>query len=244
MRNVVVTGGSRGIGLGIARRLAGAGYRVIAIARTSGDALETAMAEAVQAGRGRIHFVPCDLADIAGLQGLARGLKRDYGRTYALINNAAIGTTGVLASMPEAAIERLALMNVVSPLVLTKYMLGSMMAARSGRIINISSVVALTGYRGIAGYSATKAAMLGFTRSLAREVGSIGITVNAVLPGFVSTDMTGELDAEARDRVARRSALGRLPEVEDIAAAVEYLISDGAGNVTGTSLVVDGGAMA
>lgn len=244
MLNVVVTGGSRGIGLAIARRLAGAGYQVIAVARTSGDALETAIAEAARAERGRIHFVSQDLADIAGLQGLARGLKRDFGRIYGLVNNAAIGTSGVLASMPEAEIERLARMNVVSPLVLTKYLLSSMMAARRGRIVNISSIVALTGYRGIAGYSASKAAMLGFTRSLAREVGSIGITVNAVLPGFVSTDMTGELDAGARDRIARRSALGRLPDADDIAAAVEYLLGDGAANVTGTSLVVDAGAVA
>lgn len=244
MRNVVVTGGSRGIGLGIARKLAESGFQVIAVARRPGPALEAAIAEAESRNRGGLRFVAHDLAEIGSLPALARMLRRDFGPIYGLVNNAGIGTSGVLASMSEADIERLMQLNVVSPVVLTKYVLRSMMVARAGRIVNISSIVALTGYRGIVVYSATKAALLGFTRSLSREVGSVGITVNAILPGFIGTEMTEQLDGDARTRIAHRSALGRLPETDDVAAAVDYLMGEAARNVTGTSMVIDAGTTA
>lgn len=244
MRNVIVTGGSRGIGLGISRHLATQGYQVIAVARTCGTELQAAINDAEATNQGRIVFTSHDLSDIVTLQSFARSLRQEFGPIYGLVNNAGIGTSGLLATMPEAEIDRVTRMNLVSPLVLTKYLLGSMMAARCGRIVSISSVVAQTGYRGLTCYSATKAAMVGFTRSLAREVGSVGITVNAVLPGFIATDMTLALDEMAREKIARRNALGRLPEVEDIACAVAYLMSDSARNITGTSLVVDSGTLA
>jgi len=116
-----------------------------------------------------------------------------------------------------------------------------MMVARTGRIINMSSIVATTGYKGLAAYSATKAALLGFTRSLARELGPLGITVNAIAPGFVSTEMTRDLDEEQREHIARRSALKRLPVPADVAAAVQFLLSDKAQNITGITLTVDAG---
>ncbi len=119
-----------------------------------------------------------------------------------MVNNAGLGTSGLLCNMREADIERLTRLNVVSPLILTKHLLRQMLLARAGRIINIASVVAITGYQGISAYSATKAAMLGFTRSLSREVGQLGITVNAVLPGFVDTEMTLDLDEAARRKIA------------------------------------------
>jgi len=237
MRNVVVTGGSRGLGLGIARRLAGSGFNVIASARQHSEALTAAQTEY----KGQLHFQAADLAETAALPDLVRSLKRDFGPVYGIVNNAAMGTAGVLATMPDAAIERLIRLNVTSPITLTKYALRSMMAAGAGRIVMISSVVATTGYSGLSVYSATKAALLGFTRSLAREVGPLDITANVVAPGFVDTEMTQELGAAHRAQIARRSALKRMPEVEDVAGAVDYLLSPAGRNVTGTVLTVDAG---
>lgn len=239
--NVVVTGGSRGLGLGIAHRLAGSGFNVIAIARQSSKAVEAAQAEL----GGRLHLQVADLFETAALPDLVHGLRRDFGPIYGLVNNAAIGTSGVLATMPDATIERLVRLNVTSPIVLTKYAVRSMMAAgmaaSAGRIVMISSVVATTGYSGLSVYSATKAALHGFTRALAREVGALGITANVVAPGFVDTEMTRELGDAHRAQIARRSALKRMPEIADVAGAVDYLFSDAGRNVTGTVLTVDAG---
>jgi len=132
-------------------------------------------------------------------------------------------------------------LNTTSPMVLTKHVVRGMMADGQGRIVNISSITAFTGYSGLAVYAATKASLIGFTRSLAREVGRAGITVNAVAPGFVQTEMTKSLTEEDRERIARRSALKRLVDVEDIANAVDYLMGDGARNITGTVITVDAG---
>ena len=143
--------------------------------------------------------------------------------------------------MPDSAIERLVRLNVTSPLTLTKYVVRSMMTQQEGRIVNISSVVSTTGYSGLSVYSATKASLLGFTRSLARELGPLGITVNAVAPGFVDTEMTHDLDAKQRAQISRRSALKRMPDVADIANTVDFLFSESARNITGTVLTVDAG---
>lgn len=244
MRNVVVTGGSRGLGLGIVRKLANAGYCVIAVARREGDELASVMQEARDAGRGRVSFYPCDLGETALLPAVVKEWRHEFGTLHGLVNNAGLGTSGVLATMHDAGIERLIRQNVLSPIVLTKYVLRSMMAAGGSRIVNVASIVGFTGYKGLSVYSATKASLIGFTRSLAREVGPLDITVNAVAPGFVDTEMTRELDASGRDRIARRAALQRLPRVEDIADAVEFLLSDKARNITGTVLTVDAGGTA
>ena len=240
MLNVIVTGGSRGIGLAIASRLARAGYRALAIARKQGSELEAAIAK----GAGSLHFVPFDLADTKAIPDLVKRLRAEFGPPYALVNNAAIGTSGLLATMHNSQIEDLLRLNSLSPIVLTKYAVRAMMSEGKGRIVNVSSVIGFTGYSGLAVYGATKAAMLGFTRSLAREVGRLGINVNAVAPGFMDTEMTSALAGEDRDKVARRSALRRLPEVEDVASAVEFLLSEGARNITGTILTVDAGSTA
>jgi 3-oxoacyl-[acyl-carrier protein] reductase len=170
-----------------------------------------------------------------------RELRKDVGPIYGLVNNAGLGTSGVLGVMRDQDVEALIRLNVLSPVLLTKYVVRSMMAERSGRVVNISSVVAATGYSGLSVYSATKAALAGFTRSLAREVGQLDVTVNAIAPGFVDTDMTQELGAGAREQIARRSALRRLVEPADVAKAVEFLLGDGARNITGTVLTVDAG---
>lgn len=146
--------------------------------------------------------------------------------------------------MHDTEIERLIRINTLSPIVLTKYVVRHMMADGGGRIVNVSSIVASTGYSGLSVYGATKASLVGFTRALAREVGRRGVTVNAIAPGFVSTEMTGGMEEEERGRIARRAALKRLPEVEDVANGVAYLLGDAAKNVTGTVLTVDAGATA
>jgi 3-oxoacyl-[acyl-carrier protein] reductase len=241
MHNVVVTGGSRGLGFGIATTLAASGFRVIAIARKSTDQLQSAIQQTSGRGGGELYFRPFDLAEVAAIAGLVKTLRGEFGPLYGLVNNAALGDSGILGNMPDSVIERLVRLNVVSPIMLTKYMVRSMMAAGGGRIVNISSVVGLTGYAGLTVYSATKGSLLAFTRSLAREVGQLGITVNAVAPGFVDTEMTHGLSPAQREQITRRSALRRMPQINDVAHAVDFLFSDRASNITGTVVTVDAG---
>ncbi len=241
MHNVLVTGGSRGIGLAIARRLVAAGYHVIVVARREGEELSKAIDEAVRQGRGVLHFKAFDLSDTDAIPSFVKGLRDEFGAIYGLVNNAGIGTEGLLATMHNTEIEALLRLNVLSPMILTKYVVRQMMADGAGRIINMSSIIASTGYNGLSVYGATKAAATGFTRSLAREVGKLGITVNAIAPGFVDTELTQSLADDQRKRIAGRSALRRLPEPEDVARMVEYLLGDGGRNVTGTILTIDAG---
>jgi 3-oxoacyl-[acyl-carrier protein] reductase len=218
--NVIVTGGSRGLGLAISTTLAAAGYRVIAVARSETEELRSAAATSAKA--------QCDL-------------RKEFGPLYGLVNNAGLGTAGVLTIMRDEQIESLVRLNTVSPIILSKYVLRSMMIERAGRIINISSIVASTGYSGLSAYSATKASLVGFTRSLAREVGQLGITVNAIAPGFVATEMTHDLSGGQRDRIMRRSALKRMADGSDVANSVEFLLGEKAKNITGITLTVDAG---
>lgn len=241
MRNVLVTGGSRGLGLGIAGALAASGFQVVAIARREGNQFPAVREQVNASGTGALHYRGFDLSEIGGIAEFVRGLRLEFGSFYGLVNNAGIGDFGLLSNTPNHVIERLLRVNVLSPIVLTKYLSRSMMTARAGRIVNVSSVVSMTGYAGISVYSASKASLLGFTRSLARELGPLGITVNAVAPGFIDTEMTHGLDAPARTKIAGRSALGRLPEVADVANAVDFLFSDKACNITGTAMTIDAG---
>ena len=241
MLNVIVTGGSRGIGLGIARKLSGSGYRVIAVARKPNDKLTAAMQDADLAKPGSFNFVPFDLAEIDNISNLVRTVRKDFGPIYGLVNNAGISFDGLLATMPTSQIEQLFRVNTLSPIFLTKHVVRSMMADGGGRIVSLASVTAFTGYSGLSVYGATKASIIGFSRALAREVGRMGVTVNAVAPGFIDTDMTQSLDAEQRQQIERRSALKHLAEVDDVANAVEFLLSDKAKNITGTVLTVDAG---
>ena len=241
MRNVIVTGGSRGLGLGIARKLTEIGYRAIAVARKQNSELTIAMQEAEIANPGSFHFVPFDLAEIEKIPDMVKTLRKDFGPIYGLVNNAGVSFDGVLALMPTSQIEQLVRINTLSPMVLTKYVLRSMMADGDGRIVNMASITAFTGYSGLSVYGATKASIIGFSRSMAREVGRLGVTVNSVAPGFIETDMTQGLKEEQRQQIQRRSALKRLADVDDIANAVEFLLSDKAKNITGTVLTVDAG---
>ena len=242
-RNVIVTGGSRGLGLGIAQALRATGYLVVAVARRESDVLTDAM-KATVPGEGSIHFRSCDLSETATLPDLVKGIRKDFGPIYGLVNNAGIGTSGLLATMREVDVEGLVRLNTLSPILLTKYVVRSMMAGGGGRIVNVSSIVSATGYSGLSVYSATKSSMAGFTRSLARELGQLGITVNSVAPGFVDTEMTDDLGERQRETIVRRSALRRLVDVADVASAVTFLMGDGARNITGTTLTVDAGSTA
>jgi 3-oxoacyl-[acyl-carrier protein] reductase len=240
MPNVVVTGGSRGLGLGIACTLSASGYRVIAIARNKSEQLADAMRE----NRDHLDFHPFDLGNLQNIPGLVKEIRKEFGPIYGLVNNAGIGTSGLLATMRHRDIEHLVRLNTISPMVLTKYVVRTMMVDGAGRIVNIASIVGFTGFSGLSVYSATKAAIIGFTRSLAREVGPLGVNVNAVAPGFVDTEMTEGLQGTRRDQVIRRSPLNRLAEIDDIANAVAYLLGDKARNITGTVLTVDAGSTA
>jgi len=244
MLSVAVTGGSRGLGLCVVRKLLAEGYRTIAIARQMNDQLASIMEQAEQTCPGSLHFIPFDLCAVENIPDLVKKMRKSVGPIYGLVNNAGVGSDGALAMMHTAQIERLIRVNTLSPIVLTKYVVRHMMADGGGRVVNVTSIVASTGYSGLSVYGATKASMIGFTRSLAREVGPLGINVNAIAPGFLDTDMTQSLAGEQRDKVARRSALRRFADVEDVAGAIEFLLGPKAKNITGTVLTIDAGATA
>jgi 3-oxoacyl-[acyl-carrier protein] reductase len=241
MRNVIVTGGTRGLGLGIVERLARAGFRPIAIARTAGGPFAAATRLAVSEGLAALEFVPFDLTKTDELPQLVTMLGERFGGIYGLVNNAGMSTEGTLAMTSTAKMEQVLRLNTLSPMVLTKYVVRSMMANGGGRVVNISSIAASTGYSGLSVYAATKASLIGFTRSLAREVGRAGINVNAVAPGFIETEMTKDLTIEQRQKIEWRSALKRLAQVGDVADAVHFLLSDQSKSITGTVITVDAG---
>ena len=240
MRNIIITGGSRGLGLSMVRELAREGNRIIAVARSLTAEL-TAARESLSAGTGAIEFRACDLSDLDQIAPLVRSIRQEFGPIFGLINNAGLGTSGLLSNMRDQEVQRLIQLNTVSPILLSKYVVRSMMAQRDGRIINLASIVASTGYSGLSVYSATKASLVGFTRSLAREVGQLGITVNALAPGFVATEMTHELNEAQRAQIARRSALHRMPEPIDVARSAQFLLSEAGRNITGTVITIDAG---
>ncbi len=243
MDNVIVTGATRGIGLAIANRLARDGFNVVAVARRESDALSGSIAE-FERGPGSLVFCPLDLNDLAAMPAFVRNVRRQFGPIYGLVNNAGIGTEGVLATMPDPDIEALIRLNTLSPIVLSKYVVRSMMTQERGRVINLSSIIGSTGFSGLSVYAATKASLIGFTKSLAREVGRVGINVNAIAPGFIDTEMTRSLQGDERKRVTNRSPLRRLAEVEDIASVTSFLMGEGGRNITGTVITVDAGSTA
>jgi 3-oxoacyl-[acyl-carrier protein] reductase len=234
------------LGLGIVAKLAKQSYRAIAIARNITPELTALMQPSAEpeCASGCVQFVPFDLADLEGIAGLVKTLRKDFGPIYGLVNNAGISVEGILAMMQITQMEQVVRLNTLSPMVMTKSVVRSMMADGGGRIVNIASVVAFTGYSGLAVYSASKASLVGFTRSLAREVGQLGITVNAVAPGFVDTEMTHGMTDEQREQIMRRSSLKRLVTVEDVANTVEFLLGHGAQSITGTVITVDAGSTA
>lgn len=244
MRNILLTGASRGLGLGIAQKLHKSGFRILGVARQMSDQLARAMDEAEAIHPGSVHFIPSDLSEVEGLAELVRHIRDAHGPIFGLVNNAGVSADGALALMSNADIEHLIRLNTLSPILLAKYVVRSMMADGGGRIVNISSITAFTGYSGLSVYAASKASLVGFTRSLAREVGRLGVNVNAVAPGFVDTDLTKDMKEDHRQSIIRRSALKHLVSIEDVANAVDFLLSDKATSITGTVLTVDAGSTA
>jgi 3-oxoacyl-[acyl-carrier protein] reductase len=240
MKQVLVSGGTRGLGLAICQRLLEDEYQVVAVGRSENTAFSTLLKTA----DGRLVFEPFDFADTGEIHAFVTQLTQKYGSFYGLINNAAIGLDGVLGTQHERDIEQLLQVNLLAPILLTKYLSRQMLVARQGRIVNISSIIAETGFSGLSVYAASKAGLIGFTKSLARELGKAGIQVNAVAPGYMSTEMTSLLQGEKLASITRRSPLGRLAETADVAAAVAYLLSPAAASMTGTTITVDAGSTA
>ena len=217
---------------------------MFAVARRDSEGLAASAAGLAQQGLGSLVFRSLDLSDVAVIPTFVRELRRQFGPIYGLVNNAGVGTEGLLANMPDAEIEALIRLNTLSPIMLSKYVVRGMMAEGRGRVINVCSIVASTGFNGLSVYAATKASLIGFTKSLAREVGAVGVNVNAIAPGFVDTDMTRGLEGSERQRVLRRSPLRRLADPEDIAAMSAFLMGEGGRNITGAVMTVDAGSTA
>lgn len=235
----LVTGASRGIGLAIALELGRRGATVVGTATSAGgaDSIGKALADNGIQGRGAV----LDVTNAASIEALLKDMEANGGMPTILVNNAGITRDNLLLRMSEEEWDSILDTNLKSVFRMTKAVLRSMTKARKGRIISISSVVGATGNPGQANYAAAKAGIVGFTKALAREVGSRNITVNAVAPGFIDTDMTRALPEAARTALLGQIPLGRLGAPEDIAAAVAFLASPRAGYITGTTLHVNGG---
>jgi 3-oxoacyl-[acyl-carrier protein] reductase len=236
----VVTGSGRGIGHAIAVRLAKEGARVASVSRTEANAQKTAdEINAIRADAAKAYAV--DVADAGSVQKAAARIFEDFGRVDILVNNAGVTRDGLSMRMSIDDWDTVVNTNLKGAFVFTQAVMRPMIKQRSGRIINISSIAGLTGNAGQANYSASKAGLIGLTKTLARELASRGITVNAVAPGLIETDMTTVLSEEIRRAILQKVPLGKLGEPDDIAGAVAYLASPEAKYITGQVLTVDGG---
>jgi 3-oxoacyl-[acyl-carrier protein] reductase len=239
MRTALITGASRGIGKVCAEALAQSGYRVVVAARTL-DKLQ-AIADAIRAGGGEAAAIAMDMSSSESIaQGIAAGVK-EFGRIDVLVNNAGITKDGLAVRMKAADWEQVLATNLSGAFFAIQQVLPGMMRERWGRIINISSVVGETGNPGQANYVASKAGLIGLTKALAQEVGSRNITVNAVAPGYIDTEMTQGLSQELKDKMIAHTPLRRMGTAADVANAVRFLATDEAGFITGHVLDVNGG---
>jgi 3-oxoacyl-[acyl-carrier protein] reductase len=239
-RVALVTGASRGIGRAIALHLASDGYAV-AVNYTSNADKAAAVVEAIEEAGGRAFAVRADVGDPDDVASMFAQVEDALGAVTVLVNNAGITDDGLLLRMSLDQWDRVITTNLRSVYLCTKAALRPMIRAKGGRIINISSVSGVSGNPGQANYAASKAGVIGFTKSTAKEVGSRGITVNAVAPGFIATDMTDALGDSVTDAATQQISLGRLGSPEEVASVVGYLASDGASYITGQTIVVDGG---
>ena len=235
----LVTGASRGIGAAIADTLAQAGATVIGTATSDSGAATIGERLAQWNGQGRA----LNAAEADGIENLIADIEKEFGKLDILVNNAGITRDNLLMRMKEEEWDEIMQVNLKSVFRASKAVLRGMMKQRSGRIINITSVVGAMGNAGQANYAAAKAGLMGFAKSMAREVGSRGITVNCIAPGFIDTDMTRALPEEVRKTFEAQTALGRFGDAQDIADAVLFLVSDQAKYITGQTLHVNGGML-
>jgi 3-oxoacyl-[acyl-carrier protein] reductase len=235
----IVTGASRGIGEGILQALAGANATVVGTSTSEkgAEGISKALAESGAKGAGRV----LDVRDAAACAAFVEKVQEEFGPVTILVNNAGATRDNLLARMKDEEWDDIQATNLKSVFVLSRAVLRGMMKARSGRIVNVTSVVGFTGNPGQANYAAAKAGIVGFSKSLAREVGSRHITVNCVAPGFIETDMTRALPADQVKRLVENVPLGRLGRVEDVAQAVLFLCSPAAAYITGATVHVNGG---
>jgi 3-oxoacyl-[acyl-carrier protein] reductase len=235
----VVTGAGRGIGRAIALKLAEAGANVVCLSRTEANSQK--VADEIAALGRQSWAVAVDVGDTAAVEAAVAKILEDTGGVNILVNNAGVTRDGLLMRMSEADWDAVLDTNLKAAFTLTKAFARPMRKADNARIINISSVVGLMGNAGQANYAASKAGLIGFTKSCAKEFATSGITVNAIAPGFIATDMTDELSDKVKDAIKANIPMGEFGEVNDIAEAVAYLAGPGARYVTGQVLTVDGG---
>lgn len=234
---VLVSGGSRGLGASIVESFLMKGYKVATFSRSS----TKNVARWTEQYGSRFHFDTFSLDDIESSKRFLQNIEETMGAVNVLVNNAGVALTSVLGLTNDDDIANVLDTNLKGTILLTRLVSRRMLSARWGRIINISSIVGLSGYRGLSVYSATKAGLDGFTRSLARELGGRNITVNSVAPGYLDTDMTTELGEKQRRQIMKRTPVGRMGTADDVIGAVHFLAGDGSSFVTGQVLVVDGG---
>jgi len=239
MRTVIVTGGSRGLGAGIVQSFLDSGDRVATCARSQTDAVLDWQSKPDYAER--FMFCVADLADREQSTQFVKAVIDEWASVDVLVNNAGVARDGVIGLLSDADTDTVIDLNLKATIHITRQVVRKMLVHGGGRIVNISSIVGLTGYRGLSVYSATKAALDGFTRALARELGARGITVNSVAPGYLRTDMSHGLDESQLQQIVRRTPAGRLGEPDDVARAIQFLVDERNDWLTGHVLVVDGG---
>lgn len=243
MNNVaVITGGTRGIGKEIALSFAKQGYDIAINYRKENEDLENIKKQITQLG-GNIYTYQCDISNFESCEDFTKNIIAEYGRIDVLVNNAGITKDGLLMRMKKEDFESVIDVNLVGTFNMTRNVIPYMIKAKKGRIVNISSVVGISGNAGQTNYSASKAGIIGFTKSLAKEVASRNITVNAVAPGFIQTQMTDVLKDETKDEILKQIPLRRQGNVADVANAVKFLASEESSYITGQVINVDGGML-
>lgn len=240
---VLVTGGSRGIGKGLVRALATQGYTVAFTYQSSAEAAGLLEQEVAAAG-GQAHGIQCDGRDAAAVEQACERLIERFGEPYGLINNMGITGDQLMFNLDVERYRDVVATNLDSAIYFSRFMSSAMVSARRGRIIQMSSVTGLRGNKGQVGYAATKAAMIGITRTLAVELARFRITVNAIAPGFIATEMVEQIDPAIRRSITADIPLKRLGEVTEVAALANFLLSSSAGYLTGQTFVIDGGLTA
>ena len=240
MRHVIVTGGTRGLGAAAVRSLLDEGYFVSTCSRAKNEFIVAL--EQDPGFRGRFSYAPLDMEQVDKYDRFIDACVERGGPLYALVNNAGIAMAGVLATFPNIDSERILRVNLLGPLAMSRVAIRHFLRDRNGgRIVNISSIIGTRGYNGLSAYSASKAGLDALTRSLARELGRIRVTVNSIAPGYVRTDMSATLSEGQMDQIVKRTPLGRLGEAGDMAGLLRFLLSDGAAFITGQVILVDGG---